>query len=265
MGIIRLITLLFIMTEESNNSQHFLKLYSLDPLNIKIRNKIVMLNYNLVRKIVHRYSINGKYNEDLEQVGAIGLIKAVEKFDLSRGLRLSVFAMPYIDGEIKHYFRDRAEEIRFPRRWHDLYAQVQALKSKLFRLENRNPSNEEICELVGITPKLWHEIQAAKENIKPVSLNQEITGNKKSECIELGDTLYDKNQEEIERDREELEMMYAAIAQLEPVKRETFLLVSSEGLNYRNVAKKLDVHHLTVSRRVNKAIVEIREVIHMNL
>ncbi|WP_373544469.1 sigma-70 family RNA polymerase sigma factor [Chamaesiphon sp.] len=248
------------MNEEYQNSQYLLKLYS-ETHDIKIRNKIVMLNYGLVRKVVHRYTINGKYNEDLEQVGAIGLIKCIERFNLSRGLKLSAFAISYIDGEIKHYLRDRVEEIRFPRRWQEIYYKVQSLKLRMLKAENRVPSNQEICELLDITPKLWDEIQTIKENIKPISLNKQLPGNKNSESLELGDTLCDRSNDEFYRNREELEMIYAAAQQLDKPKRETFFLVSLQGLNYRNAAKKLDVHHLTISRRLDKAVLEIRETI----
>ncbi|NEO27545.1 MAG: sigma-70 family RNA polymerase sigma factor, partial [Kamptonema sp. SIO4C4] len=84
----------------------------------QLRNKIVQLNIGLVRKEAHHWvnQCNESY-EDLLQVGCLGLIRAIERFDLSKGNAFSSFAIPYIRGEIQHYLRDKVTSVRIPRRW----------------------------------------------------------------------------------------------------------------------------------------------------
>ena len=100
------------LTSTTNNlkcdSLALLRQYQQTPCN-QIRNQLVQLNIGLVRKEVHHWvkQCTESY-EDLMQVGCIGLIRAIERFDLSRGSAFSTFAVPYIRGEIQHYLRDKS-------------------------------------------------------------------------------------------------------------------------------------------------------------
>ncbi|MEO0410055.1 MAG: sigma-70 family RNA polymerase sigma factor, partial [Cyanobacteria bacterium P01_A01_bin.135] len=87
---------------------------------VKLRNQLVQLNVGLVRKIAHRISHQcAEPYEDLEQIGHIGLIRAIERFDPTQGCAFSSFAVPYIRGEMLHFLRDRGSSVRVPRRWQD--------------------------------------------------------------------------------------------------------------------------------------------------
>ena len=89
-----------------------------DRKQLALRNRLVKLNAGLVRKIAHRVSHQcAEPYEDLEQIGYIGLIRAIERFDPTQGCAFSSFAVPYIRGEMLHFLRDRGSSIKVPRRW----------------------------------------------------------------------------------------------------------------------------------------------------
>ena len=90
----------------------------------KVRNQLVQMNIGLVRREAHRWlHQSGESFDDLMQVGSLGLIRAIERFDLSKGFAFSSFAIPYIRGEIQHYLRDKGGAMKIPRRWQALQHQ----------------------------------------------------------------------------------------------------------------------------------------------
>jgi RNA polymerase sigma-B factor len=101
---------------------------------VAIRNQLVRLNAGLVRKIAHRVSHQcSEPYEDLEQIGYIGLIRAIERFNPSQGCAFSSFAVPYIRGEMLHFLRDRGTAVKIPRRWQDLLKESQRLQLEMLR------------------------------------------------------------------------------------------------------------------------------------
>ncbi|MFB6275249.1 MAG: sigma-70 family RNA polymerase sigma factor, partial [Halothece sp.] len=110
----------------------------------RIRNRIVELNMGLVRKEAHHW-VNqcSESYEDLVQVGCMGLIRAIERFQLSKGNAFSSFAIPYIRGEIQHYLRDRSTSVKIPRRWLELKQQAVKASYQLREELNRQPTEQE--------------------------------------------------------------------------------------------------------------------------
>ena len=108
----------------------------------RVRNQLVQLNLGLVRKEAH-YWINqcNESYEDLIQVGCIGLIRAIEKFELAKGNAFSSYAMPYIRGEIQHYLRDKGVTVRIPRRWLALQQQAVGISRSLREQYHRQPTD----------------------------------------------------------------------------------------------------------------------------
>jgi RNA polymerase sigma-B factor len=98
----------------------------------RLRNQIVELNLGLVRKEAHYWVSQCKETyDDLLQVGSIGLINAIDKFEVGKGYAFSTFAMPYIRGEIQHYLRDKSSVLKMPRRWFALIQHVSQQKRRL--------------------------------------------------------------------------------------------------------------------------------------
>ena len=107
----------------------------------RIRNRLVEMNLGLVRKEAHRWKNQCQESfEDLQQIGCIGLIQAIERFDISRGIAFSSFAMPYIRGEIQHYLRDKSPTVRIPRKWSALVNRNKKVVAQLRQELGRTPA-----------------------------------------------------------------------------------------------------------------------------
>ena len=105
------------------------------------REKLVMSHLNLVRFIANKFKNRGEPIDDLIQVGYLGLLKAIDRFDPSRGLEFTTFATPTIMGEIKRHFRDKGWSVRVPRRLLRISATVSLDTDPLTSLRQRTPSN----------------------------------------------------------------------------------------------------------------------------
>src|SRR5688572_23048817 len=113
------------------------------------RDDLVHLHLSLVEHCARRFRNRGEPFEDLVQVGTIGLIKSVDRFDTDRGVEFSTYATPTIIGEIKRYFRDKGWAIRVPRRLQELRMQISASTAELTQSLGRSPTPREIAEAIG--------------------------------------------------------------------------------------------------------------------
>ena len=110
-----------------------------------LRNRLVEMNLGLVRKEAHRWKRQCQESfEDLLQVGSIGLIQSIERFDTTRGIAFSSFAMPYIRGEIQHYLRDKSQTVRIPRKWTSLIHLSKKMSAQLRQDLGRAATSEEL-------------------------------------------------------------------------------------------------------------------------
>ena len=116
-----------------------------------IREDLVRLHLPLVEHLTRRFLNRGEPYDDLLQVGTIGLIKAVDRFDTDRGVEFSTYATPTIVGEIKRHFRDKGWAIRVPRRLQELRASISAATAELTQDLGRSPTVSEIARKVGVT------------------------------------------------------------------------------------------------------------------
>ena len=104
------------------------------------REQLVLAHLNLARFLASKFKNRGESLDDLVQVATIGLIKAIDRFDISRGLEFTTFATPTIMGEIKRHFRDKGWSVRVPRRLQELSAKVTQVSDKLTEKLQRSPS-----------------------------------------------------------------------------------------------------------------------------
>src|SRR3954449_10807451 len=113
------------------------------------RDGLVHLHLPLVEHCARRFRNRGEPFEDLVQVGTIGLIKSIDRFDLGRGVEFSTYATPTIIGEIKRYFRDKGWAIRVPRRLQELRMQITSTTAELTQTLGRSPTPRELSEVIG--------------------------------------------------------------------------------------------------------------------
>ncbi|MEV7727229.1 RNA polymerase sigma factor SigF [Streptomyces sp. NPDC087917] len=116
----------------------------------RVRGALIEANLPLVRYAAARFRSRNEPMEDVVQVGTIGLINAIDRFDPERGVQFPTFAMPTVVGEIKRYFRDNVRTVHVPRRLHELWVQVNAATEDLTTLHGRTPTTAEIAERLRI-------------------------------------------------------------------------------------------------------------------
>ena len=105
---------------------------------------------SLVRSLARRYSYRGEQLDDLVQIGAIGLIKAIDRFDVDRGVELTTYATPNIIGEIKRHFRDKGWSVRVPRGLQELNVKLSKLVEELTVELGRSPTIAELAKAAGV-------------------------------------------------------------------------------------------------------------------
>jgi RNA polymerase sigma-B factor len=226
----------------------------------RVRNQLVQLNFGLVRKEAH-YWINqcNESYEDLLQVGYMGLIRAIEKFELSRGNAFSSYAMPYIRGEIQHYLRDKGVTVRIPRRWLALQQQSVGLSRSLCEQYNRQPTDGELATALAISVSEWQEIKLAWINRAPLSLDVPIQdGEEGATC--LGELVPDSNYRSFQLAQEDQIRLQQALIQLEQRTRDVVECVFLYDLTQKQVAEHLGISVVTVSRQVKKGLDLLKKI-----
>ncbi len=223
----------------------------------RIRDRLVQLNSDLVHFIARRFANRGEPLEDIEQVGFLGLIQAIERFDPSLENEFSTFATPTIMGEIRRYFRDKSWAVRVPRRLQENYLRVSRAQEELSRTLGHAPSIAEIGMHVGLEPD---EVLAALE-VSPaqhtVSLESTPSGGASDgEGTELGERIgrEDENLERVEIKA----LLEQAMAHLTPRERQIMMLRFFDQLPQTEVARRLGISQMHVSRLQRAALEHMR-------
>jgi RNA polymerase sigma-B factor len=230
-----------------------LRAYQENPT-VEIRNQIVRLNAGLVRKIAHRLSRQClEPFEDLQQIGFMGLIHAIERFQFEQGYAFSSFAVPYIRGEILHYLRDRGGMIKVPRRWQDMQRDGQRIKAELTKTLQRQPTDREIAEAMGISLNEWCQVKVSFKNRLPLSLD--ATVGQQVDCpVTLGEILPDTEYQIFQNLEEDRQQLQNALDLLEDKTRTAIEFVFLKNLSRKEVAKRIGVSPMTVSRRIQRGM-----------
>jgi RNA polymerase sigma-B factor len=218
------------------------------------REELIERHLPLVRSLARRYSGRGEALEDIEQVGAIGLIKAIDRFDLDREVSLATYATPNIVGEIKRHFRDKGWAIRVPRALQELNASMSGAIERLTGRLSRSPSIAEIADELKTTPEEVLEAMEVGSAYSTVSLS---TGPSGDEEIDPLETIGDED-EEYERS-EQRAALEPALDRLAPREREILRMRFEEGLPQTQIAQRVGLSQMHVSRLIRKSLQVMRE------
>jgi RNA polymerase sigma-B factor len=240
----------------SFRSMELLIAYSRNP-SLKLRNQLVELNTGLVRQVAHRVGRQcAEPYEDLEQIGYIGLIRAIERFEPHQGCAFSSFAIPYIRGEMLHYLRDKGSVMRIPRRWQELYAKGKTLRKQLAIALGRQPKEVEIAQALGISLQEWGECQLALQNRLLASLDAAV--NQGMDCyMTFGDTLPDPHYQALQKLEEDRLQLQKAMSQLEDKTKAAIEYVFLKDLPRKEAAKQIGISPMTVTRHLQKGIEQL--------
>lgn len=220
--------------------------------NLKAREELISGNLKLVLSVIKRFHNRGENLDDLFQVGCVGLIKAIDNFDTSHGVRFSTYAVPMIIGEIRRYLRDN-NSLRVSRSLRDIAYKSMQAKEKLTAKFGREPTIEEIAEETEIKKK---DIVIALEAIvEPVSLYEPIYSDG-GDTIFVLDQVGDKNDDknwlgEI--------AMKEAIKQLDKREKNILYLRFFGGKTQMEVAQEIGISQAQVSRLEKNALTKIKE------
>ena len=218
------------------------------------REQLIQRHLPLVRSLARRYAGRGEALEDIEQVGAIGLIKAIDRFEIEREVSLATYATPNVVGEIKRHFRDKGWAIRVPRALQELNASMSGAIERLTGRLGRSPSIAEIAEELKTTPEDVLEAMEVGSAYSTVSLS---TGPNSDEELDPMETIGDEDTGfERSEDRAALE---PALERLAPREREILRMRFEEGLPQTQIAQRVGLSQMHVSRLIRKSLSIMRE------
>ena len=221
------------------------------------RDELIMSHLNLVRFLASKFKNRGEPLDDLIQVGTIGLIKAIDRFDPSRGLEFTTYATPTILGEIKRHFRDKGWSIRVPRRLQELSAKVNQATDELTKELQRSPSTEEVAAKLGVSVD---EVLEAMESSGAYSSVPLEAG---SSDEEVGPAIIDHyaSVDENLAASDDRMVIEDTIRDFSPREREVIRMRFVEGLTQVEIARRLGVSQVQVSRLLRRTLKKVQDKI----
>ena len=217
----------------------------------RIRNELIEAHLGLAGHLARRFAGRGEPHDDLFQVGSMALVKAVDRFDPSRGVEFSTFATRTILGELKRHFRDKGWFVRAPRRVQELYLQIGQVITTLTQELGRSPTIREAAEAAG----------ASEEDvIEALEAGQAYRSSSMDAVGPDGDTLADRMGEDdiAFEDAENRALLAPALAQLPGRERAILQMRFVEGLTQTEIARRVGISQMHVSRLINRSLSTLR-------
>ena len=221
---------------------------------VAARERLVRRHLPLVQSLARRYANRGESLEDIEQVGAIGLLKAIDRFDIERNVSLATYATPNVVGEIKRHFRDKGWAIRVPRALQELNAKLSTTIDGLTAKLGHSPSIAEIA----------HELEASPEEVLEAldvgSAYSTLSLSVPTGAEDDGDPLESIGGEDENFERtEERASLAPALAHLPSREREILRMRFEEELPQTQIAERVGLSQMHVSRLIRKALATMRD------
>ncbi|MCW5250240.1 MULTISPECIES: RNA polymerase sigma factor SigF [unclassified Streptomyces] len=222
------------------------------------RNTLIEMNMSLVRFAAGRFRGRGDDMEDVVQTGMIGLIKAIDRFELSREVEFTSFALPYIVGEIKRFFRDTTWAVHVPRRLQELRVELAKAREELSSRLDREPTVAELATLMNIAESEVVEGQIASNGYNSSSLDAALTG----EGAEGGEAVladFIGVEEHGLRLVEDFHALAPLMAGLSERDRRIIHLRFVEEATQAEIGERLGCSQMHVSRLIKRIITRLRE------
>jgi RNA polymerase sigma-B factor len=225
---------------------------------LQAREQLIEQYMSLVRSLARRYSYRGEQLEDLVQIGAIGLIKAIDRFDLERGVALTTYATPNIIGEIKRHFRDKGWSVRVPRGLQELNVRLSRLVEQLTVQYSRSPTIPELAKAAGVEEEEVLEALESGRAYTSLSLSVGGGGGDDDDLDPLESLGTEEHQYEVSEDRAVLAPGFKVLDERE---RKILQLRFFEGLTQSQIAQQVGISQMHVSRLIRRSLEKIRETI----
>lgn len=212
-------------------------------------------NLNLVRSIVHRFANRGYEWDDLFQIGCIGLMKAIGRFDLSFSVKFSTYAVPMIIGEIRRFMRDD-NPIKVSRPVKDLAYKVHKTQETLQGILGREPTIQEVAQKISLAPQ---EVVAALEAISPIISLYEPTTNDSGDQLLLLDQI--KTNDPMENLHLEKLALKEVLEKLPEKERNVIVMRFYQDKTQSEIARKIGLSQVQVSRIEKQALKRIKTLL----
>jgi RNA polymerase sigma-B factor len=225
----------------------------------RIRAQLVDSYHDFVYFLARKFQNRGEPLEDIVQVGYLGLIKAIERFDPDLGYEFTTFATLTVAGEIKRYFRDKGTAIRFPRRLQELHSSVVRVNEQMKNELGREPTVGELADRLGVTPDDVTDAIEIGPAYVPLSLDQPVgsaaDGDNRSVADQVGG-------EDPELDRVEMrDVLDRAMEHLTPRERRIMAMRFYEQMSQSEIARRLGISQMHVSRLQRAALEQLRKYV----
>jgi RNA polymerase sigma-B factor len=248
------------MIEPSKNSKR-IKNYDLfllyhETKDIEIRNQIFEKYRYMAEIISRKYSNRGIEHDDIYQIACMGLIFAIERFDITKGFEFTSFATPTILGEIKKYFRDKGWAVKVPRKIQEISRKVNEYNNILSSQLHRAPTIREIAEYANSTEEEVLEAFEAGKMFNSQSLDEKFDFNKDENDISLMDVVgaEDKYYNMIENK----DFITKSMSKLNELEKNIIIKRFYENKTQSDIAKELKISQMTVSRIEKRSLEKLR-------
>ena len=226
-----------------------------DAARLRIRGELVELHLPLVEYLARRFRNRGEWLDDLTQVATIGLIKSIDRFDLSRGVEFSTYATPTIVGEIKRHFRDKGWAVRVPRRLQELKLALTKAISDLAQRLGRAPTVGELAVHLAMSEEDVLEGLESANAYSTVSLDAPDSGDEDAPAVAESLGMVDEALEGVEY-RESLKPL---LERLPPREKRILLLRFFGNMTQSQIAAELGISQMHVSRLLARTLTQLRE------
>jgi RNA polymerase sigma-B factor len=212
----------------------------------------------LARQLARRYAGGGEPLDDLVQVASVGLLKAIDRFDVDRTTAFSSFAVPTMLGELRRHFRDNGWSVRVPRDLQELAARLEMVTDELARTSARRPTVDEIARHIGVSPERVIEGRAAAGAHRAVSLDPPARDSDDDEHVGLSMSL---GAEDPGYGRAEDAVTVGHLMRgLGDREREVLRLRFAEDLTQSEIGARVGISQMQVSRLIRRALSKLRRV-----
>jgi RNA polymerase sigma-B factor len=225
----------------------------------RIRAQLVDAYHDFVYFVARKFQNRGEPLDDIVQVGYLGLIKAIERFDPDLGFEFTTFATLTVAGEIKRHFRDKGTAIRFPRRLQELHQSVVRVNEEMKNQLNREPTVTELAERLGVTPEDVTEAMEMGPAYMPLSLDQPVGSADGQEGRAIAEQI---GTADPELDRVEMrDLLDRAMVHLTPRERAIMAMRFYEQMSQSEIARRLGISQMHVSRLQRAALEQLRKYV----
>ncbi|HEY7605133.1 MAG TPA: SigB/SigF/SigG family RNA polymerase sigma factor [Gaiellaceae bacterium] len=225
---------------------------------VAARDRLIESFIPVVRSIAYRYAGRGEQLDDLEQVASVGLIKAIERFDLDRDVELMTYVFPTVVGELKRHFRDRGWSVTVPRRLKELHYRLSRLIEELTATLGRSPTIAELAQEAGVDEEEVVEALEVGRAYASRSLTRALDSDESggAELIDLID-----DEERGYEAAENRELLASGLKALDDRERRIVQLRFVEGLTQSQIAVEIGISQMHVSRLIRRALEKLSEEI----